>query len=116
MVDEHIALRGPPKSYPGRLTYYEYLSCVYRLGLTPCSKRLAEYTGLSVRQLQRIYNHHAPVPASMSRLLSLSLAVVGLEVPRFAEFKRDREAAEMKIRPQGYKPTGRPDGRRRKTR
>jgi hypothetical protein len=60
-----------PRKKPDAMTHTEYLTLIYRIGLTPCSPKAALYLGLSVRQLHRIYKLECPIPRPVGLLLSL---------------------------------------------
>jgi hypothetical protein len=62
---------GLPKHSAAELSHTEYLTLIYRLGLTPCGRKTAKYLGLSVRQLQRIYQRQSKIPRPVALLLSL---------------------------------------------
>lgn len=59
------------KKIPLEMTYTEYLTILYRLGLWPCGKETSRFLGLSVRQLQRIFQRQAPISGPLQRLVSL---------------------------------------------
>jgi hypothetical protein len=59
----------------------EYLTLIYRLGLKPTSPQTAEYLGLSVRELQRIYNQQVKVPPPVIRLLRLYALITSQNKP-----------------------------------
>lgn len=52
----------------------QYHESLQRLGLSPAAKDTARLLGLSVRQAQRIYHGHCPVPEPVALLLGAYLA------------------------------------------